>query len=165
MTNFNNRLTTQATPKLTGQELYGVRSIERTEVNGGDWYEDVLDDKGRELYDQIEDTCPEFTQLDAEQCQEFMDELKQLGIETADVFEENYFYHTDSHNAEAEFAEYLTTELNAVDLDNIKDADYLVIVDGVIDWQGTWDHAFSYNFSSIEFGNQTYFFSNGDIDA
>ena len=26
-----------------------------------DWYEDVLDDQGRALYDMIEDMCPEFS--------------------------------------------------------------------------------------------------------
>ena len=127
---------------------------------GLDWY-DSLTDQGRELYDMIENKCPEFTNLDAEQCQEFIDELSELGITTAEQFEEAYFWQTDSHKPEAEFAEWLTTEVNAVDLDNIKDADYLVIVDGVIDWQDTWDKSLCYDFFCVEMNNVTYFFSEG----
>ena len=130
-------------------------------TTGVDWY-DSLTDQGRELYDMIEDKCPEFNRLDAEQCQEFMDELEELHITTAEQFKESLFYQTDSHNPEAEFAEYLTTKVNAVDLDNIKDADYLVIVDGVIDWQETWDKALCYDFFCVEMDNVTYFFSEGE---
>lgn len=119
-------------------------------VNGRDWYEDILTDEGRELYDKIEDMCPEFSKLDAEQCQEFMDELSDLGITTAEQFEDAYYYQTDSHKAEAEFAEYFTTEINCVQLPESV----------VIDWQDTWDSMTSYDFSTIEFDGTTYFISN-----
>jgi len=119
------------------------------DVNGRDWYEDVLDDQGRELYDMIEDRCPEFSKLDAEQCQEFMDELEDLGITTAEQFEDALYYQTDSWNAECDFAEHVVTEINCVDL-----PDYVVI-----DWQATWDCSLRYDFSTIEFDGETYFFS------
>ena len=120
------------------------------EMNGRDWYEDVLDDQGRALYDMIEDMCPEFSKLDAEQCQEFMDELSEQGILSADDFESAYFYQTDAYNAEAHFAEYVTTELSCTDIP----------VYVVIDWQATWDSALCYDFFTIEFDGETYFFSN-----
>ena len=118
-------------------------------ITGADWY-DNLTDQDRELYDMIEDRCPEFTKLDAEQCQEFMDELSDLGITTASQFEDAYFYQTDAWNAEREFAEYITTELNCVEL-----PEYVVI-----DWQATWNSALCYDFSTIEFDGETYFFHN-----
>ena len=121
-----------------------------TDTTGRDWYEDVLDDQGRALYDMIEDMCPEFTKLDADECQEFMDELSEHGINNADDFESAYFYQTDGWNAERDFAEYVTTELNCVDL-----PDYVTI-----DWQATWDTALCYDFFTIEFDGETYFFSN-----
>ena len=122
------------------------------ETNGRDWYEEVLDDQGRELYDMIEDMCPEFTKLDADQCQEFMDELSDLGITTAEQFQDAYYYQTDSWHPERDFAQYVTEEVNCVDMDSLG---YLVI-----DWQATWDSALRYDFSTIEFDGETYFFHN-----
>ena len=40
---------------------------ESPKQSGADWY-DSLTDQDRELYDIIEEMCPEFTKLDAEQC-------------------------------------------------------------------------------------------------
>ncbi len=126
-----------------------VTTGEYYEVNGRDWYEDILNEEQRELYDMIEDMCPEFSKLDANQCQEFMDELSNHGITTAEQFQDAYYYQTDSWNAECEFAEYITTELNCVEL-----PDHVVI-----DWQATWDCSLRYDFSTIEFDGETYFFS------
>ena len=117
-------------------------------MTGADWY-DSLTDEGRELYDMIEEMCPEFTKLDAEQCQEFMDELSEHGITTAEQFQDAYYYQTDSWYPERDFAEYVTTEVGCVDLPN-----YVVI-----DWQATWDCNLRYDFFTIEFDGETYFFS------
>ena len=124
-------------------------------MNGADWY-DSLTDEQRELYDMIEDRCPQFTKLDAEQCQEFMDELDDIGITTAEHFEDAYFYQTDSWNPEAEFAQFFAEEIACLDVTN--DAgmgSYLVI-----DWQATWDCNLKYDFITIEFDGETYFFNN-----
>ncbi len=121
---------------------------ESPKQSGADWY-DSLTDQDRDLYDMIEDRCPEFLKLDAEQCQEFMVELSEHGITTADDFESAYYYQTDSYNAEREFAEYITTECNCVDVPS-----YVVI-----DWQATWDRNLCYDFFTIEFDGETYFFS------
>ena len=117
--------------------------------SGADWY-DSLTDQDQELYDKIEDRCPEFTKLTAEECQEFMDELSDLGITTAEQFEDALFYQTDAYNAESDFAQYCAEEIYGLDL-----ASFLVI-----DWQATWDTSLSYDFSTIEFDGETYFFSN-----
>ena len=119
------------------------------DMNGRDWYEDVLDDQGRELYDAIEERCPEFAKLDAEQCQEFMDELSEHGITEGDQFRDAHYYQTDSWNAERDFAEYITTEIQCIDL-----PDYVVI-----DWQATWDCNLRHDFFTIEFDGETYLFN------
>jgi len=124
-------------------------------MNGRDWYEDVLDDQGRALYDMIENTCPEFSKLDANEWQQFMDELSEHGINTAEDFESAYFYTSDSWNAECEFAQYYAEEINCLDVTN--DAGYGSFL--VIDWQATWDRNLSYDFFNIEFVGETYFFS------
>ena len=126
------------------------------DMNGRDWYEDVLDDQGRALYDMIEDRCPEFAKLDAEQCQEFMDELSEHGINNADDFESAYFYRTDSWNAESEFAQFYAEEIACLDVMNdVSMGSFLVI-----DWQATWDRSLCYDFFTIKFDGETYFFSN-----
>ena len=122
------------------------------ETNGRDWYEDVLDDQGRELYDMIEDMCPEFSKLDAEQCQEFMDELSEYGITTAEQFGDAYYWQSNSYKAEAEFSEYVATEINCVDI-----PDYIY---SHIDWQSMWDCELRHDFFTIEFDGETYFFNN-----
>ena len=62
-----------------------------------------------------------------------------------------YYYQTDAYNAEADFAQYVTEEINCVDMDSLAHL--------VIDWQATWDTALCYDFSTIEFDGETYFFS------
>jgi hypothetical protein len=120
-------------------------------MNGADWY-DSLTDEQRELYDMIEERCPEFTKLDAEQCQEFMDELDDIGITTADDFEDRYYYQTNAYNAESEFAQYYVDELMCLDLNDLGAL--------VIDWQATWDCNLRYDFNTIELDGETYFFHN-----
>jgi hypothetical protein len=127
-------------------------TIATAPITGADWY-DNLTEQDQELYDMIEDMCPEFTKLDAEQCQEFMDELSEYGITTAEQFESAYLYQTDSHKAEAEFSEYLTTELKEHCFD-IPDYVY-----NHIDWQSMWDCELRHDFFAIEFDSETYFFN------
>ena len=124
---------------------------ESPKQSGADWY-DSLTEQDSELYDMIEDTCPEFTKLDAEQCQEFMDELSEYGINTAEQFESAYFWQSNSYKAEAEFSEYVATEINCVDI-----PDYIV---NHIDWQSMWDCELRHDFFTIEFDGETYFFIN-----
>jgi hypothetical protein len=53
------------------------------EYDGGttdaDWY-DNMTEQAQTLYDQIEDMCPEFTKFTTEQCDDFMNELDDIGI-------------------------------------------------------------------------------------
>ena len=121
-------------------------------ITGADWY-DNLTEQDQELYDMIEDRCPEFTKLDAEQCQEFMDELSDIGITTAEQFEDAYFIqfsyaHDESHFGE--FVEYCVTEIDCKEL-----PEFLVI-----DWQASWYRNYQHDFSTIEFDGEVYFFFN-----
>ena len=126
---------------------------ESPKQSGADWY-DSLTDQDRDLYDMIEDRCPEFTKLDAEQCQEFMDELSEHDITTADEFESAYYYQSDAYNAEVEFAQYYAEEIAGIN--EFADAGMLSMI--VIDWQATWDRNLRYDFFTIEFDGETYFF-------
>ena len=121
----------------------------RNAFEDGAWY-DKLSAQDKDLNDTIEERCPEFTKLSGEQCQEFMDELSEYGITTASQFEDAYFYTSDAFDPEAEFAEFITTEINCFDI-----PDYVVV-----DWQATWDRNLSYDFFTIEFDGEMYFFHN-----
>ena len=123
-------------------------------MTGADWY-DSLTDEGRELYDAIEETCPEFSKLDAEQCQEFMDQLSEHGITNASQFEDAYFYQTDSWHPERVFAQYYAEEIACLEVGNDANASSFL----VIDWQATWDRNLCYDFFTIEFDGETYFFN------
>jgi hypothetical protein len=125
------------------------------EYDGGttdaDWY-DNMTEQAQTLYDQIEDMCPEFTKFTTEQCDDFMNELDDIGITTAQQFEDAYYMQFDSYNAEREFAEYVAMEVNCVNIpDDIRKH---------IDWQSMWDCELCYDFFTIEFDGETYFFHN-----
>ena len=119
------------------------------------WY-DTLTAQDQELYDTIEDHCPEFTKLNGELCREFMDSLSEYGITTAEQFDDAYSYQTDSWNAESEFAQFYAEEIACLDITN--DAGMGSFL--VIDWQATWDCNLRHDFSTIEFDGETYFFHN-----
>ena len=120
-----------------------------------DWY-DSLTEQDMELYGMIEDMCPEFQEFNAEQCQEFMDELSEHGITTAEQFEDAYCYQTDSWNAECDFAQYYAEEIACLDVTNDAGMGYFL----VIDWQATWYCNLRHDFFTIEFDGETYFFNN-----
>ena len=124
-------------------------------ISGADLYDSLIDEQ-QELYDAIEDMCPEFTKFDAEQCQQFMDELDDIGITTSEQFECAYMYQTDSWNAEAEYAQYYVEEIACIN--QFADAGMLSMI--VIDYQATWDCNLKYDMNTIEFDGETYFFQN-----
>ena len=116
-----------------------------------DWY-DNMTEQAQSLYDQIEDMCPEFTKFTTEQCDDFMNELDDIGITTAQEFEDAYYMQFDSYKAEAEFAEEIMCQVTP----NLEESPVFF----AIDWQRVWDHSLSYDFSTIEFDGTTYFFHN-----
>lgn len=114
-------------------------------------YDDLSTDK-RELYDKITDVLGE--KWTHEETIEFMDELEDIGIETASDFDDAYEWTHDSYSsyAEKEFAEYWCVE--------VMDARIPDIVYSAVDWQDVWDHNLRYDFSYIETANGTFFFRN-----
>ena len=125
---------------------------ERNAFADGAWF-DKLCTQDKDLYEMIEERCPEFTKLSGEQCQEFMDKLSELGITTSSQFEGAYFAqfdyaHDESHYGE--FCEYLHTEVNCLEV-----PEYLVV-----DWMSSWYRNFRYDFSDLEFDGTVYFFHN-----
>ena len=114
-------------------------------------YDDLSNDE-KDLYDKITDMLGE--KWTHEETIEFMDELEDIGIETASDFEDAYEYTHDSYSsyAEKEFAEYFCIE--------VMNAEIPDIVLAAVDWQDVWDHNLRYDFCSIETVNGTFFFRN-----
>jgi hypothetical protein len=114
-------------------------------------YDDMSTDE-KDLYDKITDMLGE--KWTHEETVEFMEELDDIGINTASDFKEAYEYTHDSYSsyAEKEFSEYWCIE--------VLDAQIPECVLSAIDWQDVWDHNLRYDFASIETVNGTFFFRN-----
>ena len=114
-------------------------------------YDDLSSDE-KDLYDAITDKLGE--KWTHEETIEFMDELDDIGINTASDFEDAYEYTHDSYSsyAEKEFAEYFCIE--------VMDAQIPDCVLAAVDWQDVWDHNLRYDFCSIETANGTFYFRN-----
>jgi hypothetical protein len=113
---------------------------------------DDLSESEKDLYDKITDKLGE--KWTHEETIEFMDKLSDIGITSANDFEEAYEYTHDSclSYAEKEFSEYWCIE--------VMDARIPDIVLSAIDWQDVWDHNLRYDFNYIETDNGTFFFRN-----
>jgi len=114
-------------------------------------YDDLTSDE-KDLYDKITDMLGK--KWTHEETIEFMEELDDIGINTASDFEDAYEYTHDSYSsyAEKEFSEYFVID--------VMDAQIPDIVMAAIDWQDVWDHNLRYDFCSIETVNGTFFFRN-----
>jgi hypothetical protein len=112
-------------------------------------YDDMSTDE-KDLYDAITDKLGE--KWTHEETIEFMEELDDIGINTASQLEDAYEYTHDSYSsyAEKEFAEYFCIE--------VMDAQIPDCVLAAVDWQRVWDHNLSYDFCYIETVNGTFFF-------
>ena len=128
----------------------GVIPATTTDVEDKEY--DALSTDKRELYDKITDVLGE--KWTHEETIEFMDELEDIGVETASDFDDAYEWTHDSYSsyAEKEFAEYWCVE--------VMDARIPDIVYSAVDWQDVWDHNLRYDFSYIETVNGTFFFRN-----
>ena len=126
----------------------GITPVTDTD-NADQEYDDLSNDE-KDLYDKITDMLGE--KWTHEETIEFMDELKEIGIETASELEDAYEYTCDEYWAEKQFAEYFCVE--------VMDARISDIVMAHIDWQHVWDHELRYDFNSIETVNGTFFFRN-----
>jgi nuclear transport factor 2 (NTF2) superfamily protein len=113
---------------------------------------DALSEDKKDLYDKITDMLGE--KWTHEETIEFMDELSDIGIESASELEDAYEWTHDSYSsyAEKEFAEYWCIE--------VLDAQIPECVISAVDWQDVWDHNLRYDFSSFETANGTFFFRN-----
>jgi hypothetical protein len=128
----------------------GIQPVTNTDAADVE-YED-LSIKEQELYDAITNLLGD--KWTHEETIEFMDELDQIGINSASEFEDAYEYTHDSWDAfaEKEFAEYFVID--------VMDARIPDIVEGCIDWQVVWNSALRYDYNTINFGGDTYFFRN-----
>ena len=123
----------------------GVIPVTTTDTDYAEYDDLSTDDK--DLYDKITDMLGE--KWTHEETIDFMDELTDIGIDTASDFEDSY---EGEHNNEKEFAEYWCIE--------VMDARIPDIVLSAVDWQDVWDHDLRYDFNAIETVNGTFFFRN-----
>jgi len=134
-------------------ELLNAKGVvPTTDTDKMDEEYDSLSEDEKDLYDAITEKLGE--KWTHEETIEFMEELDDIGIDSASVFEEAFAYEHDSWSsyAEKEFAEYWCVDVMGAEIPDI--------VYAAVDWQGVWDHDLRYDFNSFETVNGTYFFHN-----
>jgi hypothetical protein len=134
-------------------ELLNARGIiPTTNTDTIDQEYDDLSESEKDLYDKITDMLGE--KWTHEETIEFMNELEDIGITSANDFEEAYEWTHDSYSsyAEKEFSEYWCIEVMGAEIPEI--------VLSAVDWQDVWDHNLRYDFNYIETVNGTFFFRN-----
>ena len=132
-------------------EAKGMLSSDTDDKEYDDWH-DSLEEQDKELIDEIQEKCGDFSNSTPEECREFMDEISSLGITTASQFDDAMRYRTSSPNAGAEFAEY---EAEGYGCTTFIDMPWVVI-----DWEASWERNLSDDYMTVEFKGVTYFFSN-----
>ena len=116
------------------------------------WYES-LDSDTTLLWDAIYERVPEECDIwDLQQCKDFIAELSDYGIETAEQFEDSFQTYDSGYDVEARFTEQYYTDCGMVDEDSP--------VFFAIDWDIVWRHSLSYDFMTFEFNGETWFFNN-----
>ena len=111
---------------------------------------EALSGADQDFYDAIHDMFG--VKWDHEMIIEFMDELKDIGIDTPEALDDSYEYQSDSYKAEEEFAEYFVTDVLCETIPSI--------VEGCIDWSVVWSSSLRYDYITIEFDSETFFFRN-----
>ena len=104
----------------------------------------------QEMYDAVYKKFGE--KWDHEVIMDFCSELSDIGIELPENLDDAYEYTSEGYKPEAEFAEYIVEE--------VLDTGIPDIVQGCIDYQSVWDSSLRYDYNTIEFDGDTYFFRN-----
>ena len=104
----------------------------------------------QEMYDAVYKKFGE--KWDHEVIMDFCSELSDIGIELPENLDDAYEYTSEGYKPEAEFAEYIVEEVLETGVPDI--------VLGCIDYQRVWDSTLRYDYYTIEFDGDTYFFRN-----
>jgi len=135
------------TEVLNAKEVLDPTYVSQQEAEDAE-YEDLSTDE-RELYDEVHRLLGE--KRDHEEITEFMGELDDIGITTAENLRESFeFIGEQPWRAEEEFAKYYTCEVLYVMIPDI--------IEDCINWQQVYDSSLKYDYNTIEFDGSTYFF-------
>lgn len=119
---------------------------------------DKLTYQSQGLYNKIQNECLAFDSFDEELQAEFFLMLLDLGIKTDGDFEDAYCTSCKTLNDEShlgDFSEWLTLEVDGI-----------VVPDGLtVDWMSSWYRNHRYEFHTIDFQGETYFFHKDFKDA
>ena len=101
---------------------------------------------------RLENDVREYLDITPAQAVALCDEFDAYGINTFEEFEDAFYYQTESFRPDAEFAQYLSEEVNC---DEVPD-----YIQGCIDWDVVWKSHFRFDFWSICIDETTYYFFN-----
>ena len=105
--------------------------------------------EGNSLFEYIKNDIPD---LDAN----LFEEIDSHGIETVDQWEDAYVQSMPtSIRVESQFVEQLMDDLGYLS----EESDVPDFITSHIDWQEVWDCELRHDYTTIEYGDQTHFFS------
>lgn len=136
------------TELLKAKEVLDPNYVSKRDAEDAEY--EAMSGVEQEMYDAVHEKLGE--KWDHEEITDFMKELDDLGIETPEQLDDSYEYTTDSYKPEEEFAEYFVTEVYCTSFPDI--------IEGCIDWQAVWNSSLRYDYNTINFGGDTYFFRN-----
>jgi hypothetical protein len=135
------------TELLKAKEVLDPNYVSKRDAEDAEY--DAMSGTEQELYDRL---AAFNNKWDHEEVTDFMKELDDIGIETPEQFDESFEWDTDGYKPEEEFAEYFVTEVYCTSFPDI--------IEGCIDWQAVWNSSLRYDYNTINFGGDTYFFRN-----
>jgi hypothetical protein len=135
------------TELLKAKEVLDPNYVSKRDAEDAEY--DAMSGTEQELYDRL---AAFNNKWDHEEVTDFMKELDDIGIETPEQLDDSYEYTTAGYKPEEEFAEYFVTEVLETGIPSL--------IEGCVDWQAVWDSALRYDYNTIEFGGDTYFFRN-----
>ena len=135
---------TTSTPKLSAEFIKTREDFEA-------WYDAKSEDE-QLLIDEISDRTSYI--IDEDEYDKFIEELDSYGIEDARTFEDAFYGEIEGtgERVTTEFAEQL-----------VEDMGYSIqpeFIANCMDWELVWHSALRFDYNAVEFGGNTYFFSN-----
>ena len=128
------------------EALLEAKEINPDHSDEGDWYEGLSEER-QSLYDRIEDTIGDVEQWSGEKCDEFMDELEDIGITTAYEFEDRFDSYAETYE------DFVQGILDAYGCATFIDMPWVVI-----DLEATWERNLRHDYNVVDMNGDLFFF-------
>ena len=126
--------------------LLEAKGINPDYSDEGDWYEGLTEER-QSLYDMVEDSIFFVDKWSGEKCDELMDKLADIGITTADEFENRFNSYAETYE------DFVQETLDAYGCATFIDMPWVVI-----DLEATWERNLRHDFDVVDMNGDLFFF-------